>query len=125
MLLLTALEPTDEREPEVKGKINCFWTSAATCEIGFREDGHLGQDPTVLVSGRSADDDVNTDEKNLTCDAWWPSQEGTRRRLQRGRAQVLSAHDRRPGQRKLVKKPVVDGHREEDARGTKVHSGVT
>ena len=41
--LLTALEPTDERETEVKGKMNCFWTSAATCKIGFRKDGAQGK----------------------------------------------------------------------------------
>ena len=42
-LLLTALEPMDERETEVKGKMNCFWTSAASCKIGFRKDGPLGK----------------------------------------------------------------------------------
>ena len=42
-LLLTALEPTGRRETGVKGKMNCFWTSTATCKIGFRKDGPLGK----------------------------------------------------------------------------------
>ena len=67
-LLLTALEPTDKRETEVKGKMNCSWTSAATCKIGFRKDDPLGKKRLddkgeMHVSGRSADDDVDTDDE--------------------------------------------------------------
>ena len=59
-LLLTALEPTDERETEGKGKMNCFWTSAATCKIGFRKDDPLGK--------KRLDDEVYSELREHACE---------------------------------------------------------